>query len=96
MCEFVADLEQRIIENLARVGVSREVAGMVAVEIGQGVARDWAGEQLYIGKAGERMARSARDRAIIRDFKAGECVQFLARRYQLTGRRIWQIINGTR
>lgn len=92
MSEFVEDLHVRIVENLtARLGVTPDTAGMVATEILASLCNDYAGCEPYIGKASDH---GERNRAIIRDFKNGERVPLLARRYQLSRVRIWQIIRG--
>ena len=95
MCDVDEDLRFRIITGLQGAGVSAEVAGMVATEVVGGFMRDRAGERILIAKSGaERMERSRRDMDIRRDFKQGERVQLLARRYRLSRVRIWQIVSG--
>jgi Mor family transcriptional regulator len=59
------------------------------------VRRDWAGETSYISLEYEkRKQRCERNMAIIRAYKSGERVELLARRYKLTTKRIYEIING--
>jgi Mor family transcriptional regulator len=59
------------------------------------VRQDWAGERTYISCQYELKKQvSARNRSIIRDFKSGERVALLARRYGLSRKRIYEIING--
>lgn len=60
----------------------------------QDVRRDWGGDRPYINKTatGDDDAISERNRAIKRDWKSGERVEFLSRRYHLSRRRIWQIV----
>lgn len=94
MSEFVEDLHARIVTGLtSKLGVSDQTAAMLATEVVGGLCDAWAGCEPYIGRA---KTHAERNRAIIRDFKAGERVPFLARRYQLSRVRIWQIIQGTR
>lgn len=95
MCDLIDDVRSRIITSLQSAGVSAEVAGMVAAEVSGGLAQDWAGERPYIGTAAAaRLARSLRDMRIRRDWKNGERTELLARRYQLSRVRIWQIVSG--
>lgn len=57
----------------------------------------WGGERPYIAKQGEstRASRtSVRDRRIREQHSRGEHVQLLARRWDLSPRRIQQIIRG--
>ncbi len=58
----------------------------------------WGGERAYIGKLGEsgQAEISARDRAIRRDFQRGTHVELLTRRYGLSKRRIWAILQPER
>lgn len=92
MSEFVEDLHARIVSSLAeRLGVSPQTAGMVAAEVIGGMCDAWAGCEPY---SGQRRTSNERNRAIIRDFKNGERVPLLARRYQLSRVRIWQIVKG--
>lgn len=87
MTDILSDFHQRLIE----IGFNDPKIERIVMD----VRRDWAGERPYIGvryEADKRM--SERNRAIIRDYKNGEQVQFLARRYGISIRRIWQIIRG--
>lgn len=95
MSDFVTDLRERAILVCTGLGISREVAAMIASELASGIATDYRGDRPYIGSTeAARIARSARDRAIRRDHAAGESAVFLARRYGLSKGRISQIING--
>lgn len=93
-CEFLADATERLVTAMRALGVSQEVAGMVAAEWSEGVARDWGGERPYIGKQSGQAARemSRRDMALLADWHAGERVPILARRYKISARWVRQII----
>lgn len=62
------------------------------------VRRDWGGERPYIAKLGEpsqrRQLERARDRQIRADYRRGEHVPLLARRYGISERRVYKIISG--
>ena len=59
------------------------------------VRREWAGERAYIGTRYElNKLLSERNRNIIRDYKAGESIIFLSRRYGLSRQQIHNIIKG--
>jgi Mor family transcriptional regulator len=59
------------------------------------VRHDYAGDRVYIGVNYEfQRKHSERNRSIIRDYKSGESIVFLSRRYGLSKQRIWKIING--
>lgn len=67
-----------------------------AKELERRLIANWSGERPYIGKLGKdaRRMTSLRNRSIIRDYKSGESLPLLARRYGLSKVRIWQIIQG--
>lgn len=71
-----------------------ELSPVVAGRVESAVRRDWGGERPYVGKAGEvgRHALTERDRAIQRDSARGEHTALLSRRYQISPRRIQQIL----
>lgn len=84
-----------IIEDVLRVcrkmapGFSEAIMREVDAE----VRPRWVGDRPYInGKAGE--GRSTRNDAIVRDYLKGEQISFLSIRYQLTQRRILQILKS--
>lgn len=93
-CEFLADATERLVAAMRAMGVSAEVAGMVAAEWSGGITRDWGGERPYIGKRDGEAVRvmSKRDKALLADWHAGERVPVLARRYAITERWVRKII----
>ena len=96
MSEFVEDLKASLAAGLARelrqFGITPETAGMVAaLVVDKEVVPRWRGCEPYIG-AGNPNA--ARNRSIIREWRNGESVPLIARRYSLSRVRIWQIIKG--
>lgn len=95
MSEFILDVKQRIVAQCQTLGISRETAAMLAAEVASEVAKDYAGERVYIGRADQEAAqRSARNSAIIRDWKAGERAPLLMRRYRISKTRLYEIIGG--
>jgi Mor family transcriptional regulator len=87
MSDILEDLRQR----LSLLGFVDPQIDRVVMDI----RRDWAGERPYIGVRYEADRKiSERNRSIIRDFKAGESIALLVRRYSLSRQRIWQIIKG--
>lgn len=90
--DILADIKQRIADKLC---LAEEVADMLGLVLDE-VRQDWGGERPYIAKSGEDVRRqmSARNRAIIREFKNGERVPYLARKYGVSRQRIWTIIKG--
>lgn len=91
--EFLADASERLIHTMRGLGISQQVAGMVAAEWQASVTRDWGGERPYIGKqAAAAMEMSRRDAAICRDWKAGERVEALSRKYKISRQHTYRII----
>lgn len=68
----------------------------VAEEVEQDVRRDWGGDRPYIAKTGEvgRQLRSARDIQICTEHRRGERESYLSRRWNISIRRIRQIIKS--
>lgn len=94
MSDFVDDLRERAITACTALGISREVAALIAAEVVTGLATDWAGERPYIGTREQtRIAQSARDRAIRRDHRNGESVTLIARRYGISRQRVYVIVS---
>lgn len=95
MCNFLDDLGRIAYEQCLALGISEQTAQMIGSAIPKTVGREFNGERPYIGKGAEAAREmSARNRAIIRDWKAGERVALLARRYGVSRIRIHQIIKG--
>lgn len=85
--DILEDLRQRLLD----IGFTDPKIERVVME----VRNDWRGERPYIGAQYESDRRmSARNMQIIRDYKAGERIAFLARKYGISRQRVWKIING--
>jgi len=85
--DILEDLKQR----LEAIGFKDPKIERVVME----VRTDWKGERPYIGLKMEIDRKmSERNRSIIRDYKSGERITFLVRRYGLSRQRINQIIKG--
>ena len=98
MCRFIDDLQQRLVDNLTgSLGVSREAAGLVAASLVGEIYRDWRGERPYIGPPGELRDRiSERNRDLLRDWRAGERIPLLARRYGISVQRVYAVLKLSR
>lgn len=84
-----------IVDVLERLKARGAVPDAVAAEVEAEARRYWGGERCYVAKAGESpVRREARDRAasIRADFRKGERVKLLARRYELTERHVRRIL----
>lgn len=62
----------------------------LAQEIEREVRQFWAGDRPYVAKNGDG-ARS-RNRAILRDWRNGERVALIARRYKISRVQVWRIV----
>lgn len=68
---------------------------LLGASVSESINKDYSGEQAYIGKPDSvTAALSARNRAIIRDWRAGERVPLLSRRYGVSIRHIRRIVAG--
>ncbi len=94
--EFLSDATERLVTALRNVGISAEVAGMVAAEWQASMERDWGGDRPYIGKASQAARQtSVRDARLLRDWHAGERMAALARKYGISDRHVRRIIAKT-
>jgi len=92
--EFLADASERLIHAMRALGIGQQVAGMVAAEWQASIVRDWGGERPYIGKhAAAAVEMSRRDAAIFKDWAAGERIPAIARKHQISRRRVYAIIS---
>ncbi len=88
--DLIDDVLRRVIE------MAPAFSAALAVQISKQVRHDWAGDTIkvcYIARQAKAM-RSQRDEAIKRDWQRGERLALLERRYQLSERRIRQILFG--
>ena len=84
-----------IVDVLERLKARVALPDTVATEVEAEARRYWGGERCYVAKAGESpVRRDARERAdaIRADFRRGERVKLLARRYELSERHIRRIL----
>lgn len=87
MTDILEDLKQR----LAQIGFVDVQIDKVVMD----VRHDWAGERPYISAKLEYQRKmSERNRQIIRDYKNGESIAFIARRYGISRQRVHKIIMG--
>jgi hypothetical protein len=83
--DIVADILQRV------VALTPGFSAALAVQIDRDVRDLWGGDRPYIARrAGE--GSSQRNAAIRRDWRAGERIGYLVRKYGLTRQRIHQIL----
>ena len=80
---------------LWRISQRVQIAAVLLIELEQEIRTDWAGERPYIAAKREHLHSviSARNGRIYADWRRGERVPLLARRYGVTERRIRQVID---
>lgn len=85
------DILQDLEERLKQIGFDDPKIQKVVME----VRNDWHGERPYISIKYEMdKTRSERNEKIKRDYKNGESIQFLQRRYGLSRKRIYEILSS--
>ena len=95
MCNFLVDLGRIAYEQCLALGISKQTAQMIGSAIQRQVGCEYDGDRPYISNGAEAAREmSARNRAIIRDWRAGERVALLARRYGISVRHIRRVIAG--
>lgn len=96
--EFVADASALLIDAMRQAGIGPEICGEVAKQWQAQVIRNWSGDRPYIGAMQPERLRelSRRDAAIVRDWQAGERVDYLMRKYGLGRSRVFDILRLSR
>lgn len=89
--DMVADLLRLVISMAPAFGIALEAQAQLAEQVNIEARNRWGGDRPYIQRIG---GRSQRNDAIRRDHEAGERTAYLARKYQLTERRIIQILES--
>ena len=86
--DFVTDILHRILPRHTRV--ARKTRDKIEREI----RRDFGGDRFYIAKTGESAQAEITERnwRIYRQYRSGEHIALLARRWQMSERRIRQIV----
>ena len=82
------DLIDRIFSEVLSIAPERRAE---FEQLARRVRSDWAGAQAYFGVAS---ARRERDNNLRADYRAGERIALLAKRYAITERRVLQIIKA--
>ena len=86
--DIIDDVLRRVIE------MAPTFSAALAAQIARETRHEWAGDKariFYIARRDDE-TRSVRNESIMRDYRAGERLALLERRYSLTQRRILQII----
>lgn len=95
--EFVSDAAELLIVAMREAGIGPEVCGKVAQQWQDSVVRNWGGDRIYIGSSPAQVqrARTRRDAAIVRDWRAGERLAALSRKYGISRQRVYRIIENS-
>ena len=91
--DIIRDILARVAARFGLDDPVLDMLGLIEVE----VRRDWGGDRVYVSKTGESatLETARRNAQILRDWRAGERVSLLARRYGISPRRVRQIITET-
>ncbi len=92
--ELLADLADQVATRLAALEVDPERAAEIGLSVAEHVRKHWSGQSLYLPK-GVQYTLSRRDMEIFERFN-GQNHEVLAREYNLTVMRIYQIVKAVR
>lgn len=92
--ELLMDLADQIAAKLAAMEIDMEKAVEIGFAVAEHIRENWSGQSLYIPK-GMQYTFSNRDLEIFDRFD-GRNIQALAREYNLTVMRIYQIVKAVR
>lgn len=87
--DLIRDILERIAARLPET-LTRELAR----ELEREIRAHWGSDRVYIAKRGA--GARARNAAILRDWRNGERVALIARRYRLSRMHVWRIISNAR
>jgi len=88
MSDPIAEFRRVLLQSIPP-DIDRDALVEVLEEAEKAIRIQFGGDRYYI-----QSGRALRDAAIRREYRAGERVPYLARRYGLSRRRISTIING--
>lgn len=83
------DLIRDILERVA-ARLPGTLTKKLAQEIERETRQHWAGDRPYVAKNGNEAA--SRNCAILRDWRNGERVALIARRYKISRVQVWRIV----
>lgn len=85
-----------IVDDMLRVclALAPSFSAALAEQAGREIRERWGGDRVYIARR-QGGGTSERNAAILRDHKAGERPNLLARRYRLSRTQIWEILRNT-
>lgn len=82
--DIIRDILERVAVRLPGL------RGDVAREIEREIRQHWAGDRHYVAKNGN--GAQLRNCAILRDWRNGERVTLIARRYKISRVQVWRIV----
>ncbi|GGX01485.1 Mor transcription activator family protein [Undibacterium macrobrachii] len=88
--DLIADIMQRITTECKKN--EDKITPEIVEEVEKSIRADWGGDRYFVAKHKSGGDHSERNSRIMRDYLKGERLKLLERRYQLSGRRILQII----
>ena len=88
--DLIADILYRI--GKACAANEERYTAEIALTVEKEIRADWGGDRYMVSKSMGGSDHSERNSRIMRDYLSGERLKLLERRYQLSGRRILQII----
>ena len=88
------DILNDVCERLVRAGVPKDVVEPVIDE----VREDYGGDKAWVAQYSERVRErlNARNMQLYRDWQRGERIEYLARKYNISKKRVYAIISMVR
>lgn len=88
--DLISDIMQRISDACKKN--EGKISEEIMDDVEKGIRADWGGDRYFVAKHKSGSDHSERNSRIMRDYLKGERLKLLERRYQLSSRRILQII----
>ena len=88
------DVLHDVCERLVRAGVPKDVVEPVIDE----VRKDYGGDKVWVARYSERVRErlNTRNMQLYRDWQRGERIEYLARKYNISKKRVYTIISLVR
>lgn len=88
------DILHDVCERLVRAGVPKDVVEPVIDE----VREDYGGDKVWVAQYSERVRErlNTRNTQLYRDWQRGERIEYLARKYNISKKRVYAIIGLVR
>lgn len=90
------DIIRDFLDRVSSAIGSETFTDQIAINIEQQMRKDWGGDRPYIPKSSDAdmTVVTRRDVAVRRDYRSGESVSLIARRFGISRAMVYKIVSG--